>query len=134
MKRFLKAQENYAEALAEIKAGRKETHWMWWIFPQYKGLGYSAYSHYFAVESTDEAREYHSHPILGNRLRECMCALLELDRTAVEVFGVVDARKLQSCMTLFYYATSDPLCAKVLERFYDGALDLNTIKLIIESE
>ena len=136
MERFLEAQKDtYDTALAEIKAGRKETHWMWWVFPQYKGLGYSAYSHYFAIESLDEAGEYHSHPVLGNRLRECMWALLELyDETAVEVFGEVDAKKLQSCMTLFYYATGDKLCGKVLERFFDGALCLDTLKLIIESE
>ena len=135
LERFLEAQEDTFEtALAEIKSGYKETHWMWWIFPQYKGLGYSNYSKYYAIQSVEEARAYCDHPFLGWRLNSCMWALLELDATAEEIFGPVDAKKLHSCMTLFYYATNYPLFAEVLEKFFGGSLDLDTIKLITESE
>ena len=132
LERFLEAQQDtYDTALAEIKAGHKLTHWMWWIFPQYKGLGHSDISQFYAIQSRDEAQAYLVHPILGRRLRDCMIALLDLKTNdAVEVFGVVDAQKLKSCMTLFGYSGSI-LCTMVLNKFFDGEPDATTVRLLI---
>lgn len=120
LKRFLEAQQDtYDTALAEIKAGYKETHWMWWIFPQYKGLGYSSISQFYAIQSKEEAMAYWVHPILGERLRECIKALLDLETNdAEEIFGPIDAMKLKSCMTLFYYISGDKLCGEALDKFF----------------
>lgn len=132
LKRFLDAQEQtYEIALEEIKAGHKETHWMWWVFPQYKGLGESDVSKHYAIQSKEEARAYLAHPILGRRLRDCMVALLDLKTNdAVEVFGAVDAQKLKSCMTLFGYSGS-VLCTMALNKFFNGEPDAITIRLLI---
>ena len=132
LERFIEAQSNtYEDALEEIKAGHKETHWMWWIFPQYKGLGESEISQYYAIQNTDEAREYLVHPILGRRLRECMNALLDLKTNdAVEVFGDVDAQKLKSCLTLFGYSGSI-LSVMVLNKFFNGEPDDTTVRLLV---
>ena len=120
LERFLEAQsDTYEDALEEIKAGHKLTHWMWWIFPQYKGLGKSEMSQYYAIQSKDEAEAYWEHPILGDRLRKCIYALLELETyDAVEVFGEVDAMKLKSCLTLFYYIGKEKLCGRALDKFF----------------
>ena len=133
LERFLEAQkETYKDALKEIKAGHKVTHWMWWIFPQYKGLGYSEISKFYAIQSVDEACEYFLHPILGRRLRECMNALLDLKTDdAVEVFGAVDAQKLKSCLTLFGFIGST-LSIMVLNKFFNGEPDNETIRLLIK--
>ena len=122
LERFLEAQQDtYETALAEIKAGHKATHWMWWIFPQYKGLGYSNISQFYAIQSKEEAMAYWVHPILGERLRECIKALLDLETNdAVEVFGEVDEMKLQSCLSLFYYISGDKLCGEALDKFFLG--------------
>lgn len=130
--RFLEAQEEtYENALAEIKAGHKETHWMWWIFPQYKGLGESELSKYYAIQSKAEAMAYLTHPILGRRLRDCMIALLDLKTDdAIEVFGEIDAQKLKSCMTLFGYSGS-VLCTMALNKFFNGEPDATTVRLLI---
>ena len=126
--RFLEAQsETYETALKEIKAGRKVTHWMWWIFPQYKGLGVSEISQYYAIQSMKEAKAYLHHPILGKRLKECLQELLKLETNdAVAVFGEIDAQKLKSCATLFLFAGGKRLCGKVLDKFYEGELDSKT--------
>ena len=118
--RFTEAQsDTYEDALEEIKAGHKETHWMWWIFPQYKGLGNSEISQYYAIQSKDEAVAYWEHPVLGDRLRECIKVLLDLETNdAVEVFGEVDAMKLKSCLTLFYYIGGEKLCGRALDKFF----------------
>jgi uncharacterized protein (DUF1810 family) len=105
LQRFVDAQAPvYAQVLAELKAGRKESHWMWFVFPQAAGLGRSAMSERYAIRSADEARAYLAHPILGPRLRECM-ALVEValarGRTVEEIFGAVDAMKYRSCVELF---------------------------------
>jgi len=128
LERFVVAQDaggTYASAAAELRAGRKLTHWMWFVFPQIAGLGMSEMSRRYAISSLDEARVYLAHPILGERLRECARVLTELDgKTADDVFGHVDAIKLRSSMTLFARAApADPLFADVLDRYFDGAAD-----------
>lgn len=133
LERFIEAQaETYEVALKEIKAGRKLTHWMWWIFPQYKGLGVSDISNYYAIRSMKEAKAYIRHPILGKRLKECLEELLKLETNdAVAVFGAIDALKLKSCLTLFLFAGGKRLCGKVLDKFYGGELDSKTKMLVM---
>jgi uncharacterized protein (DUF1810 family) len=124
--RFVLAQEQaYASALGEIRRGRKTGHWIWFVFPQVAGLGYSDMSRRYAIASLDEARAYLAHPLLGARLRECASALLATKQgTAEDILGATDATKVRSSMTLFHRAAPDePLFAQVLERFYDGAPD-----------
>ena len=124
--RFIGAQEGiYAGVLDELRRGRKVGHWIWFIFPQVAGLGYSAMSQQYAISSLDEARAYLAHPVLGARLRECAAVVLATTgRTALEIFGSIDAMKLRSSMTLFHRAVPDaPVFAQVLERYYDGKAD-----------
>ena len=128
LERFVAAQDacgTYAAAVGELRAGRKLGHWMWFVFPQIAGLGLSEMSRRFAISSLEEARGYLAHPILGLRLRECSRTLTELDSTtADDVFGPVDAMKLQSSMTLFARAApADPLFAAVLDRYFGGLPD-----------
>ncbi|MFK8272629.1 DUF1810 domain-containing protein [Capnocytophaga canimorsus] len=134
MKRFLEAQENnYSIALKEIKAGKKESHWMWYIFPQMKGLGLSATSRYYAIESIEEARKFLEHPILGERLRKVTELLLHLiENDAINIFGYVDSMKLQSSMTLFACAENqrDSVFQKVLNKFFEGEVDGQTLDLL----
>ena len=105
LQRFVDAQAPvYAQVVAELKAGRKESHWMWFVFPQAAGLGRSAMSERYAIRSPDEARAYLAHPILGPRLSECMAlveAALARGKTTEEIFGAVDAMKWRSCVELF---------------------------------
>ena len=131
--RFVNAQEGvYTIALNEIKRGRKTSHWMWYIFPQIRGLGYSDTAIKFAIKSKSEATEYLQHPVLGNRLVEISSALLNLaTNNAVEIFGHVDSLKLKSCMTLFsLLENTNPVFQKVLDKFFKGEKDSNTIALI----
>jgi uncharacterized protein (DUF1810 family) len=126
LERFLAAQDEggtYARALAELRAGRKTSHWMWFVFPQEAGLGQSAMSRRYAIGSLDEARAYLAHPLLGARLRECAAALLAVEgRSAVAILGEVDALKLRSSMTLFAAADpGEPLFPAVLERYFAAA-------------
>jgi uncharacterized protein (DUF1810 family) len=126
LQRFLDAQAaTYDQALAELRRGRKESHWMWWIFPQVAGLGRSSTSQRYAIESLDEARAYLAHPVLGVRLRDCARTVLATDtRTAVQVLGPIDAVKLRSSMTLFHRADpGEALFTAVLDRFFDGQAD-----------
>lgn len=129
--RFTVAQENvYPSALSELRSGRKRTHWMWFIFPQIAGLGYSATSQYFAIQSLEEAQNYLNHPVLGARLRECAEAVLAVEgRSASEIFGSPDDRKLQSSMTLFAQA-ADPgsVFARVLGKYFHGEQDAQTLR------
>ena len=130
--RFVSAQAGvYEEALAELKAGRKRTHWMWFVFPQIAGLGSSSMAQRYAIGSVDEARAYLAHPVLGPRLRECAQALLDVEgRSAADIFGYPDDLKLRSSMTLFARAADDPAVFQaVLERYYDGP-DPRTLDLI----
>jgi len=131
--RFVEAQDaggTYARALAELRGGRKTSHWMWFVFPQIAGLGRSPTAARYAISGLDEARAYLAHPVLGPRLRECADALLSAGaagRSAVEILGEVDALKLRSSMTLFARAAPDePAFVAVLERFYGGVADPET--------
>lgn len=133
LQRFLVAQETaYPIALAEVRNGRKESHWMWYIFPQLRGLGRSSTAWYFGLENLAEARAYLAHPILGGRLREISGELLKLSGTNAEaIFGWIDAVKLRSCMTLFTLADEEEkVFRQVLDRFFDGVLDSQTIRLL----
>ena len=130
LNRFVKAQESdYFLALSEIKNGHKSSHWMWYIFPQLKGLGRSSMSSYYGIEDGTEALQYYQHPILGQRLLEISQALLQLpeELTSLDVFGSIDSRKLKSCMTLFYHVSKDEVFNRVLMKFYDGREDQRTI-------
>lgn len=129
--RFIKAQENmYLIALNEIKNGRKQSHWMWYIFPQIKGLGMSETSRYYGIDGEDEAKEYLDNEILGSRLREITSELLKLDiNNPVDIFGTIDAMKLKSSMTLFDHVSDDKLFSKVLDKYYNGEIDEKTILL-----
>ena len=127
--RYVEAQAHvYDGALDELRRGRKTGHWIWFIFPQIAGLGYSELSRRFAISSLGEARAYLAHPVLGARLRECAAALLATtNRTAEEILGATDAMKVRSSMTLFHRAAPDePLFAEVLDRFYGGVPDAAT--------
>jgi uncharacterized protein (DUF1810 family) len=131
LERFVVAQDaagTYQRALGEIRRGRKSSHWMWFIFPQLAGLGYSAMAQRYAIGGLDEARAYLAHPVLGQRLVECAAALATTsERSAVEIFGGVDAQKLRSSMTLFSRAVpTEPLFARVLESYFGGEADLET--------
>jgi uncharacterized protein (DUF1810 family) len=131
--RFVQAQDGgvYARALAEIQAGSKRSHWMWFVFPQLAGLGSSATAQSFAIRDLAEARDYLAHPLLGARLRECCAALLALSgRPASAVFGYPDDLKLRSSMTLFALAAEEPgVFGEVLARYYDGP-DQRTLDLL----
>lgn len=128
--RFVVAQERvYAEALGELRRGRKTGHWIWFVFPQIAGLGYSDMSRLYAIASLDEARAYLADPVLGARLRECAAALLATSRqrTAEDILGGIDAVKVRSSMTLFHRAAPDePIFSQVLDRFYGGIPDAAT--------
>lgn len=133
LSRFVRAQEGvYEQALAELQAGRKRTHWMWFIFPQIEGLGFSATSRRYAIRSADEARAYLNHPVLGPRLIACVQAVLAVEgRTASEIFGWPDDLKLRSCATLFAHVSSPgSVFERVLERFYGGEPDAKTLELL----
>ena len=134
--RFVQAQErNYAEALAEIRRGEKRTHWMWYVFPQFAGLGFSSTSKLYAIKSIDEAKAYLSHPVLGPRLMECAEAALKIEgRSAREIFGSPDDLKLKSCATLFAsMLPPDSVFERVLEKYYAGEKDAKTLGLIGKS-
>jgi uncharacterized protein (DUF1810 family) len=131
--RFLEAQAaDYDTALAEIRSGRKRSHWMWYVFPQIAGLGVSETSQYFAIRNLAEAKAYLAHPILGPRLIECADALLALDgRTAREIFGSPDDLKLRSSATLFAHVSpARSAFQRVLEKYFDGASDERTLRLL----
>lgn len=133
LSRFIEAQEyTYPAALAEIKGGRKQSHWMWFIFPQMRGLGRSETAEYYGIESYSEARAYLDHPVLGKNLIEISAALLPLAETdARVVFGSPDDMKLRSCMTLFHNVDPDnPVFADVLEKFFQGKEDARTLRLL----
>jgi uncharacterized protein (DUF1810 family) len=135
LERFVEAQEaggTFDRALRELRAGRKTSHWMWFVFPQVAGLGHSSMAQAYAVASLDEARDYLAHPVLGPRLRECTAAVLaHTDRSAEQIFGGVDALKLRSSMTLFARADPEqPAFQAVLEAFYAGEPDGRTDQLL----
>ncbi|MGD0241943.1 MAG: DUF1810 domain-containing protein [Streptosporangiaceae bacterium] len=131
LQRFVTAQNSggtYDRAAAELRVGRKASHWMWFVFPQIAGLGYSPTARAYAITSLAEARAYLAHPVLGPRLAECAAILTGLrDRTAERVFGEVDALKLRSSMTLFMHAApGQPVFRQVLDQYFDGIPDSAT--------
>jgi uncharacterized protein (DUF1810 family) len=131
--RFLKAQaDNHEQALAEIRSGRKRSHWMWYIFPQFDGLGFSSTSRYYAIKSRSEAEAYLAHPVLGARLRECAEAALSVEaRSAHEIFGSPDDLKLRSCATLFAHVTPPgSVFDRLLDKYYGGERDHKTLQLL----
>lgn len=133
LSRFHEAQKRtYERALSEIRAGRKQSHWMWFIFPQIHGLGFSAMARRYAIRDLQEARNYLEDPVLGKRLAEISEALLALETDDPgKVMGYPDDRKLCSCMTLFEAADpSQGVFGKVLERFYKGKRDEETLKIL----
>ena len=132
LQRFLDAQESdYPTALSEIRRGHKSSHWMWYIFPQLKGLGQSPTSEYYGIHGLEEAREYLAHPLLGARLKEISEALLQLDTNdALQVMGSPDHQKLRSSMTLFSRAGDDPVFEKVLQKFFEGKPDPRSLKML----
>ena len=134
--RFVSAQEyDYEIALLEIRKGRKQSHWMWYIFPQIQGLGYSPTAQYYAIENRKEAVEYLKHPILGTRLIEISEALLSLkENDATRIMGYPDDLKLKSSMTLFYEISKNDIFKKVLDKYFEGEMDDKTLKILRELE
>jgi uncharacterized protein (DUF1810 family) len=133
LERFVLAQRDvYDGALAELRAGRKTGHWIWFIFPQVAGLGHSEMSRLYAISSLEEARAYVAHPVLGPRLEACAAAMLAVKgRTATDILGSIDATKLRSSMTLFHLAAPDePPFGQVLDRYFDGVADPATEALL----
>jgi len=133
--RFITAQENvYSRALSEIKNGRKESHWMWFIFPQIDGLGFSGMTVKYAIKSREEAVAYLHHGVLGARLREITSALLEVQgKSAREIMGSPDDMKLKSCMTLFALVSDENnIFQAVLDQYFGGKADERTIDLLKE--
>jgi len=133
LQRFIHAQEDcYKTALAEIKCGRKRSHWMWYIFPQIKGLGFTETSKFYAIKSIEEAEDYLNHPVLSNRLIEICNALLALEGTnANQIFGSPDDVKLKSSMTLFSSVPkTNQTFQLILDKFYNGTKDSKTLELL----
>lgn len=132
LERFVDAQERmYETALAEVKSGKKLSHWIWYIFPQLKGLGMSGNSHYYGIDDINEARAYLEHPILGTRLREITSVYLKISgKNAQDIFGHLDAMKVRSCMTLFNEVSEDDLFRKVIDRYYGGCSDEKTLSIL----
>jgi uncharacterized protein (DUF1810 family) len=135
LERFVTAQDGggtYDAAVSELRAGRKTSHWMWFVFPQIAGLGMSSTSQRYAIRSREEARAYEAHPVLGTRLEECVRILTGLSgRSARQIFGPIDAMKLRSSMTLFARAAPEnPLFREVLERYFGGVPDEATDRLL----
>ena len=131
LQRFVAAQDSggtYQRAAAELRNGRKASHWMWFIFPQIAGLGYSPASQTYAISGLEEARAYLAHPVLGARLIECAAIVAGLSgRTAEQIFGEVDALKLRSSMTLFMHAApGEPVFRQVLDQYFGGVPDSAT--------
>ena len=128
--RFVEAQAPvYDRALAELKAGRKQSHWMWFVFPQIAGLGRSPMAQHYAIQNLAEARTYLAHPLLGARLRECAQAVIDVEsRTANEIFGSPDDLKLRSSLTLFDLASPDDIFRAALEKYFDSEEDPLTLE------
>ena len=135
LERFILAHnKSYETALNEIKNGYKESHWMWYIFPQIRGLGISEIAQYYEISNLDEAKEYLANDILRSHLFEISQALLNLStNNPLEVLGYPDNLKLKSCMTLFNYIEPNSIFQKVLDKYYNGEIDMMTI-LILERE
>ena len=135
LQRFIDAQDEvYEDVVAELRAGQKRTHWMWFVFPQVAGLGRSATAELYAIQSLDEAKAYLTHPLLGGRLRECTQLKLDMrDKTARQILGNPDDLKFFSSMTLFAHAApTEPLFRDALAKYFDGREDAMTAELLQE--
>jgi uncharacterized protein (DUF1810 family) len=133
LSRFVEAQaHDYARAISEIKSGRKRSHWIWYIFPQIDGLGFSLTSKRYAIKSVAEAEEYLSHPVLGPRLLECAQAVLDIQgRSALEIFGSPDDMKLRSCATLFAHVSAEgSVFDRLLQKYFQNEPDAKTLDLL----
>lgn len=135
LQRFVDAQDSggtYGSALAELRRGRKTSHWMWFVFPQIAGLGMSAMSRRYAIADLGEAQAYLRHPVLGARLVECAQAVLDIDAgSAQDIMGGIDAQKLRSCMTLFLRADPGILVfGEVLDRYFGSLPDEATLRIL----
>ncbi len=133
LNRFVEAQNasygSYEVALNEIRGGRKTSHWIWYIFPQLKGLGYSFNSSFYGIEGRAEAEEYMRHPLLSQRLLSITKALLQIEgKSAVEILGPIDAQKVKSCMTLFDVVSPNEVFKEVLDKYYNGEKDIRTLR------
>ncbi len=138
LERFVAAQEPvFAAVLAELEAGRKRTHWMWFVFPQLRGLGRSRMATFYGIGSLDEARAYLEHPMLGARLDLCTRTVLDISNGSPhDIFGAPDDMKLHSSMTLFALASPDPASPyrRALDRWWAGSTDANTLALLADSD
>ena len=135
LQRFLDAQDRvYDAVLEELRAGRKSSHWIWFVFPQFAGLGHSGMAQKFAITSLDEAKAYLQHPVLGPRLRACTQLVLDVEeRGAEEIFGYPDYLKFRSCMTLFLTAATDNTIFKdALLKYFDGKPDQLTLDILAQ--
>ena len=131
---FIQAQNTvYPSVIKELTEGQKRTHWMWFIFPQVKGLGRSTMARRFAIQSLEEAQAYLQHDVLGERLRECAeLLLLHPNKSALEIFGSIDTLKLHSSLTLFTLASSNKKCVfnELLDQYFEGSYDINSIRIL----
>ncbi len=136
LERFVQAQAlNYEDALSELRAGKKRTHWMWYIFPQFAGLGNSGMSHRYSIKSEAEARAYLDHQVLGPRLIECATIVVhDMGRSAPEIFGSPDDMKLRSSATLFARVSQQPVFQQVIDKYFGGKSDDRTLALLGASE
>ena len=134
LQRFVEAQDSYSryeDALEEIRNGRKRSHWIWFVFPQMKGLGHSYNADYYGISGCDEAQAYWDHPVLGARLRKITEALLHVEgKTAREILGGIDAMKVRSSMTLFLEVTGENIFRQVLDTFFDGRECSRTLSML----
>ena len=136
LERFVEAQGScYPAALRELREGRKRSHWIWFVFPQVKGLGFSFNSRFYGISGLEEASAYLGHPVLGPRLREVCDVILGLPTDdAEEVFGGIDSVKLRSSMTLFDAVSPGDVFARVLDKFFDGKRDGRTLRLMNDGD
>ena len=135
LERFVEAQDPvFAQVLNELAQGRKQTHWMWFVFPQFKGLGRSSVAEHFGIVSVDEAFQYLEHPVLGPRLEQCVRLVLEVPpgKSAYDIFGSLDYLKFKSSLTLFKHVAggADTVFAKALDRFFAGQPDTATMNMM----
>jgi len=134
--RFLDAQAPvYAQVIRELKAGRKASHWMWYVFPQLRGLGWSPTARHYGISGRDEAQAYLAHPVLGPRLEECVRLVLAVKgRTAEQIFGYPDVLKLRSCLSLFAAVAADPgPFNQALAKYYGGEPDPETVRRLAQA-
>ena len=133
LRRFVEGQDPvYREVTAELTRGRKTGHWIWFVFPQMRGLGQSAMSHRYGIGSAAEARAYWEHPVLGRRLKECLELVLKVEgKTALEIMGSPDDVKLRSCLTLFErVAPEEPIFARAIDKYFHGERDRRTLEML----